>query len=290
MTIRRVATPDGARYYGLPIGTPIAADLQRKVMKLKGTPPEGALTEPGAPLARPEVTAHRVKGTPAPQKVQGWTQYSGPDVMKAIVPPQMANNPSVQAAGKSISRAFVKGDSVVLSEAYIPDVELAKVLAAFDFAVSTQPPGHKGGVMLVIPKHDPQFEDDAGTGGYVVPGIPYIFLNPQIAGGVTWLADDSHPPVYTDNTLQAVIVHEMGHVVDNNALDTMEPPQWNTLDRDDLKFWRDQYKHAPKGWQYGMANPPEGYAEAYVQWTLGGPGSSSIADAYAERYGWARAA
>jgi hypothetical protein len=42
--VRRVSTPEGAQYYGLPIGAPITADVVAKINAEKGgTPPKGAL-------------------------------------------------------------------------------------------------------------------------------------------------------------------------------------------------------------------------------------------------------
>lgn len=40
--MRRVATPEGSRFYGLPIGAPISGSLRRKVARLKGPEPTGA--------------------------------------------------------------------------------------------------------------------------------------------------------------------------------------------------------------------------------------------------------
>lgn len=42
MAIRRVATPEGAKYYGVPIGTPITASLKKAMERIKGPEPAQA--------------------------------------------------------------------------------------------------------------------------------------------------------------------------------------------------------------------------------------------------------
>lgn len=195
---------------------------------------------------------------------------------------------------KTVKHKFRNGDRTVTSEVALTKAQRQSVLDAFDDSLRGLPERIRDeAVDLFIPSGDPTFAGRNAAGGYVVRGTRRIQLAPALAKGRQWPSGSGwHAPYSgTVDTLRGTISHEMGHVVDNILDSTYErhgpKPSEST-------FWTAQFdgvvgksrRHKADAWQYARTNPAEGYAEAFAQWVIGGPGSSPIADAYARRYRW----
>lgn len=363
MGLRRVATPEGSRYFGLPIGAPIAASLKQRLETVKGRMPDGALaTNPrtltstdletlpvGTVLIGHALPEHstwdgftfqkrrngwvattslhgRQNGKVDTEKVLdvfanfdvmepsrsraelkdhitslGWVeldksrlQSSIPSVSTSDIAARF-NELRAQMGVKQrkgppkVVQGWSKGNCRVLTQQRLTTEQAATLLDHLDAVLKHLPSRYRDEhVDLLIPNGDRMFASGV-TGGYVTWGIPRIMLSPALAKGRNWLDAKYHPPAWeVSRSQEGVIAHELGHVLDGWGSDTRRnigtshPPSQKYSE---VKFWQDTFAGVD-GWKYAKKNVAEGYADAYMQWVLGGPGSSPVSDAYAQRYGW----
>lgn len=158
-------------------------------------------------------------------------------------------------------------------------------------------------VLFRVPTGDPKFRTSKRkgvTGGYVRQGEQTVHINPKVASGSLTDATGLMPVGAEVELRKYVVTHELGHILDNAHHHTRTPgtftPSGIQLPDVVVEASQELFKRfAPTRFaggkpdelsKYGCSSIGEGYAEAFAQWTLGGPGSSPVADAYAEVYGW----
>lgn len=167
---------------------------------------------------------------------------------------------------------------------------------------------------------------------FYVPGMPeggvlayvnngdgdMLTVNPQLLDP-TWGKSDQKPGEWFPMAFEnyplpvAVMVHEMGHIVDNRHRDTAgrtpsgRTPSGTAASKPANFFWRTQYPQADKagGDAYGQTSAFEGYAESFAQYMLTKAtmakahharlpmsGMAAVqqkrAEAFAKKYGWDR--
>lgn len=247
------------------------------------------LRQNGYILDRPVRAA--VAAAPAPLR---W-QAMKPDEVAAV----FGGGPLGTKAAAKVKAAYMSGNKMVSTEVKLTDAEMQTLLSDLEMILAKLPEHLQSRAFGVhVPAGDATFRAPSlkqstkrGTvGAYVLRGGTRVQLNPRVAKGLTSQTSGAwHMPAGANFTHQQyTLAHEIGHIIDGSHQHTMlQPPgkkQFATR-RDQMKYWHD---HADELSTYGRANLHEGYAEAFAQWVLGGPGSSRVADEYARRYGWRR--
>lgn len=156
---------------------------------------------------------------------------------------------------------------------------LADTAAALDKMPSDLRP-----ITFLVPKRgtDRMFRDSPTgmTGGYVTQGMDFVNINPTVADGYDLDAAQRTAQFMPGSggvtVRQWTIAHELGHIMDHGHDHTDDARPAGAV-------WR---KNKAGLSRYGQTHRAEGYAEAWAQWTVGGPGSDPVADAYAREYGW----
>jgi hypothetical protein len=209
-------------------------------------------------------------------------------------------------AAEKVKQAFKLGDTEVIIETSMSATTTKALLSDISSILDkvkgqNLPPDLK----FRVPAGDPRFRSRKGrgmTGGYVIMGVNTVHINPQVASGAAAdkfgaggaAAQQGHfmPASKSTAGQQYVITHELGHVLDGHNRDTSAkgsrtPSGFELPDvpREDVSTLTRQF--AGELSKYGRTNNAEAYAEAFAQWTHGGPGSSAVADAFARRFGWA---
>lgn len=186
---------------------------------------------------------------------------------------------------KPVAHALRNGNKTVMSTQKLTQTQLRGLLDDFDEAIAAVPSELRANpIGLDIPVGDPKWK--GRTGGYVIAGSPKVHLKPAIAKGAElWDESEFHMPAATrPRTRRDVIMHEMGHVVD-----AMRNTTGILRDRAPLygeqNFWAGHMDKMPTR-AYSRQSVHEGFAEMFMQYHVGGPGSHPVADAYAARYGW----
>lgn len=162
--------------------------------------------------------------------------------------------------------------------------ELPKFLADVAHVTDALPLEGIRPVTFRVPAGDPTFREriDGFVGAYVYKGIDVVFVNPKVARG--WDGTEAGkraqnmPASTTTTSRRWTLAHELGHIFDHQHDHTEDARKAGGL-------WR---KHKTGMGSYGRTKRGEGYAEAWAQWLVGGPGSSPVSDAYAKEYGWPR--
>lgn len=173
-------------------------------------------------------------------------------------------------------------------ETDLPDAATKALLGDIESVLKAAKPSRP--ITYRVPVGDRMFKDRVGglTGGYVTKGEDVVNINPKVAlGSLEDLTPEQYatqfmPSAEASRVRRHTIAHETGHVFDHQHAH-VEDAFWNKKNPAEAAFFRKWKKHLSG---YGKTNASEGYAEAYAQWINGGPGSSEVADAYAERYGW----
>jgi hypothetical protein len=185
-------------------------------------------------------------------------------------------------AARNAKQTFQSGNKQVVIESDLTPGQTRTLLADVHGAVRRAGDNVKDSPLaFYVPKNDlgrGKDDHDAHAEGNGV-----ITLSPALARGERSESD----PLFVGgaaNRRQAVLIHEMGHTVDQAGAHTHTPPIEGSRAKPDASAFAQQ---AGAVSPYAAFNTQEGYAEAFAQWTSGGPGSSPIADAYAKKYGWA---
>jgi hypothetical protein len=169
-------------------------------------------------------------------------------------------------------------------------VLLANVSSAMERIGPNLPEGKR--VLFNVPEGLDYFARKPSVGAFVMAGDTTVTINPRMVSGAQWrdFEHSAHAGHFTpaaggQHIQEFTLVHELGHVVDGQHAHTRPGLPQGNLNHDytNVEFHR---KTTRAGTTYSRENPAEGYAEAFAQWTLGGKGSSPIADAYAEKFGW----
>lgn len=197
----------------------------------------------------------------------------------------LTQGPRSRRKERPVAHAVRNGNKTVISTQKFTAAQLRGLLSDFDEAVAAIPADLRGNaVTLDIPVGDSHWK--GRTGGYVLAGSPRIHLKPAIATGVErWDESEFHMPAAAkDRTRRDVIMHEMGHVVDGMRNTTgglrASAPKYS-----EDAFWAQMMAQMPVK-AYSQKNVHEGFAEMFMQYHIGGPGSHPVADAYAARYRW----
>lgn len=169
-------------------------------------------------------------------------------------------------------------------------VLLANVSSAMERIGPNLPEGKR--VLFSVPEGLDYFARKPNVGAFVLAGDTTVNINPRMVSGAQWRdfehsAEHGHftPAAKGQHIQEFTLVHELGHVVDGQHAHTRPGLPQGNLNHDytNVEFHRTTTR---AGTTYAKDSPAEGYAEAFAQWTLGGKGSSAIADSYAERFGW----
>lgn len=139
-------------------------------------------------------------------------------------------------------------------------------------------------ITIRVPARDRMFAGGLNrlTGGYVTEGLDFLNINPLVAKGLVEHLTEAQrlaqfmPGSAQGSLRQWILAHELGHIIDHGHGHTHDGKAAGSLFRK-LKAGLSRY---------GKSHRSEGYAEAWAQWLIGGPGSSPVADAYAREYGW----
>lgn len=222
----------------------------------------------------------------------GWEPYELPD----------DGSFSARIARQKVKQAFKSGNNTVLIESRMSEAQtkafLADVRAVVDRAGLAE---HD--ITFRVPTGDTQFRTRSNggiVGAYVQLGVPTVHVNPKIAAGdpqvIAAFGQGAHAghfmPAGKDfPPRQYTLTHELGHVLDGLQKDTYRGggstpsgfPLPRLTDESAASLHREHRSDFSK---YGTTNLQEGYAEAFSQWVIGGPGSSRLADAFARRFGW----
>jgi hypothetical protein len=250
-----------------------------------------------ATIRRSENNA-KLAGTPGPNGTT-WEPQE--------MPTPLESTPVGVAEGMNSVRYALKAGNaqVIVRSDLSPEkakVLLANVSSSMERIAPNLPEG-KTVLFNVHPEDADYFRKKPTVGAFVMAGDTMVNINPKMANGEQWAsfehsghaghfvpaATATHLDEHGNPTKQHIqeftLVHELGHVVDGQHAHTRPGlPQGNlNHDYSNVQFHRTTTRN---GTTYSQDTPAEGYAEAFAQWTLGGKGSSPIADAYAERFGW----
>lgn len=200
-------------------------------------------------------------------------------------------------AAQKIKQSFKSGNHTVHIETSMTKDQTQNFLA--DIATTVKRGSLQNEpVVFHVPSGDKHFRTTRrGTvGGYVRQGQNTVFVNPKIATGEneagTKMSSHLMPALKQPDVTakQYVIGHELGHIIDHARHHTRLAPA-GTLGH---RFVGEANPRAVALKKennealstYGKTSVVESYAEAFAQWIHGGPGSSSVADAYAKEFGW----
>ncbi len=293
--IRRVRTPEGARYYGAPIGTPIVKDRSGKLRAIK-TALKKELAANGAPTVHPSVTESStdIGGNPLdlvldkieivgrnvlPERNRKHTGWKRLGVVKN---PNGHNAVAIKIDGED--------EATLVSEFDFDDEVFQGIVDDLVTVKETLPADLKDLQFGVyIPHGDHMFEDEDGNpdqsvGGYTITGAAMITLNPMMAVNAPLQAEDGwdwgdHPPFYDYLSPRlSTMVHEAGHLV------SMQRGTIEGFGEFPVREMTRRTKGEIAG--YAATNPQEAYAELYAQYKIGGPGSLPVADAWAREFNW----
>jgi hypothetical protein len=208
-------------------------------------------------------------------------------------------------AAAATQQAYKAGWATVVINGDLDEGQTQRLLRDVTAAMDNTAPnlGPKPIKFLVPAENSGQF--GPGTGAFVYYGDTTVYVNPLMAKGemdasYKHSAHQGHfmPAGKEGSTLEYTLTHELGHVHDGQSRFTRpadgSPMVWvgsgkrrSQFGKAALEFSR---SHRGEHSKYGNENPAESYAEAFAQWHLGGEGSHRVSDAYAERFGWQRAA
>ena len=149
-------------------------------------------------------------------------------------------------------------------------------------------------MQFYVPTYDPAFDSttpkakkDGFALAFVQPIRPNVIqVNPGLMQpSVSPASTNSFMPIAHQHphNVEYTLIHEFGHVIDGIRQDVWSPLGRANIHKINVDFWN---RMKIEGSAYGTTDPVEGYAEAWAQWVLGGPGSNRFSDAYAEMYGW----
>ncbi|GAB3080957.1 hypothetical protein GCM10027053_51820 [Intrasporangium mesophilum] len=209
----------------------------------------------------------------------------------AIVPDGSVGG-AISAA--KVKRAYVKGNKRVLIESTMTEEQAKAFMADVDraFVLTHAETGHLD-LTIRVPSGDRHLRN---AYGYVWKGDnTRVHISPKVADGTEkpnvygLNATYKMPALAQQGMTQALytLVHELGHVVDNDHTHTFHGAGSGMSRHGDTtdahKFHNSQKKEGLS--RYGQSKVAEGYAEAYAQRRLG-TAANSAAEEYARRYGW----
>lgn len=231
-----------------------------------------------------------VSGPPTPWQRGAWAELTPDDVVAHLLPDTedrlLAKIRESQRAAMTgrIKHGWRNGEHVIVSEVDLSEREYTGLLADFDDVLDGLPADINGQrIDVIIPAKDRHMKGGM-VGGYVVRGTRVVKLNPKLARGEKWGTVGHQAPAFDPTQARKwVLTHETGHVVDNIREDTMTAR--GKVKPKETGWHRSTFKTVEGGWRYGRSKTVEGYAEAYAEYHVGGPGNP-VADAYARRYRW----
>ncbi len=273
--IRRVRTLAGVKFYNAPIGTPIVAGrvLKKNIRVRKQQSDIGGNS---VQLIQERLNAVDKNVLPGTQKHVKWQAVG-------FLPDEPHGTP--------VMAYMVEGHEfpTLYSELQFSDEVVQGVLDDLQTAQDNLPEDLRDVTLGVyIPADDPLFTDDGGnpdpsTGGYTVAGSTLINLNPMVAQQYPMSPEEGwdweyHPPAFNYMAPRlSTIMHESGHVVSGQR-GTLRPEEESSV----VSMISRQGQ--TKG--YSTTAPQEAYAEFYMQYKMGGRGSSQQADAWADEFDW----
>ncbi len=285
--IRRVRTPEGAKFYGAPIGTPIVKDRSGKLRAIRGelsptvhpSVTESSTDIGGNPLDLVLDKIEIVGRNVLPERNRKHTGWKRLGVVKN---PNGHNAVAIKIDGED--------EATIMSEYDFDDEVFQGIVDDLVTVKETLPADLKDLQFGVyIPHGDHLFEDDDGNpdqsiGGYTITGAAMITLNPMMAVNAPLQAEDGwdwgdHPPFYDYLSPRlSTMVHEAGHLV------SMQRGTIEGFGEFPVREMTRRTKGEIAG--YAATNPQEAYAELYAQYKIGGPGSLPVADAWAREFNW----
>jgi hypothetical protein len=209
-----------------------------------------------------------------------------------------------RAAAQKAKMAFRAGDHTVVIETTMSAEHAKGLLADITNATERAAPNLKGPVKFLVPTGEKWTGKNGGTvGAFVHVNGTTVHINPKVADNTHARAfqnsaEAGHfvPGAKTLPPREFTILHELGHVVDNQNHHTPDPGV-NTFAhafgggeryQPGAEGFHQEHSHGHS--EYGKDSAAEGYAEAFAQWSIAGPGQHKVADTYAEQYGWAKPA
>lgn len=273
--IRRVRTPEGARYYRASIGTPIVAGRAFK-KNIRVFKQQSDIGGNSVQLIQERLNAVDKNVLPGTQKRVKWQAVG-------FLPDKPNGNP--------VMAYMVEGHEfpTLFSELEFPDEVVQGVLDDLQTAQDNLPEDLRRDVMLgvYIPADCPLFENDGepdpSTGGFTIAGSTLINLNPLIAQQYAMSPEEGwdwtyHPPAFDYMAPRlSTIMHESGHVVSGER-GTLRPEEESSV--------VSMVSRQGKANGYASTQPQEAYAEYYMQYKMGGRGSDEQADAWADEFDW----
>lgn len=277
-------------------GTPLSAMATRRsnigwrdsygVTPVSKLPDGGGSSAPRTPKPTPQPAAPRTAATPAKVSFKPRTAEE--------IASDFSDDSMGQFMARQVQHSWDAGGHRITSMVKLTEEQAAMMVKAAErsLARAVGDLAPQARIEFLLPRADPDFRVNPRgvTMAYVEQGGGnVVHVNPNVVQGYAKVkgtgfmaAGQISDVSQLGDQLEYALQHELGHLVDiRNAHNLQGAGRPDT--REGAAFWNTQKKQLSG---YGKTKAAEGYAEAYAQWKVGGPGSSAVADAYAAKYGW----